>query len=119
MNSTDKFPSFNDTLLEYPLGRRHTVSVASHLHWRDLDTESLDRRPCSSNKLPKKNAPGGPPYHVFDHRQKLFLVYIVSFAGFFSPLSSNIYFPAIEAISQVGWHIYSTRIEGTATNVRD
>ncbi|KAF3480569.1 uncharacterized protein GIQ15_05916 [Arthroderma uncinatum] len=40
-----------------------------------------------------------PPYHIFSHRQKWQLVYIVSIAGAFSPLSSNIYFPAIDTIS--------------------
>ncbi|EGD99706.1 hypothetical protein TESG_07047 [Trichophyton tonsurans CBS 112818] len=39
------------------------------------------------------------PYHIFSHRQKWQLVLIVSIAGAFSPLSSNIYFPAIDTIS--------------------
>lgn len=39
------------------------------------------------------------PYHVFSKRQKWNIVYLVSLAGSFSPLSSNIYFPAINAIS--------------------
>ncbi|KAK3693414.1 major facilitator superfamily domain-containing protein [Podospora appendiculata] len=43
--------------------------------------------------------PGPPPYHVFTTRQKWQLVYIVSLAGLFSPLSSNIYFPALGAIA--------------------
>ncbi|KAK3328787.1 major facilitator superfamily domain-containing protein [Apodospora peruviana] len=41
------------------------------------------------------------PYHVFTRRQKWLLVYIVSLAGLFSPLSSNIYFPALGAIALV------------------
>ncbi|KAH7010190.1 major facilitator superfamily domain-containing protein [Ilyonectria destructans] len=40
-----------------------------------------------------------PPYHVFSKRQKWNFVYLVSLAGSFSPLSSNIYFPAINTIS--------------------
>lgn len=40
-----------------------------------------------------------PPYHVFTKRQKWNFVYLVSLAGSFSPLSSNIYFPAINTIS--------------------
>ncbi|KAK0668211.1 major facilitator superfamily domain-containing protein [Cercophora samala] len=38
-------------------------------------------------------------YHVFSRREKWLLVWIVSFAGLFSPLSSNIYFPALGDIS--------------------
>ncbi|KAK0658025.1 major facilitator superfamily domain-containing protein [Cercophora newfieldiana] len=39
------------------------------------------------------------PYHVFTRRKKWQLVLIVSLAGLFSPLSSNIYFPALGAIA--------------------
>ncbi|KAK3987675.1 major facilitator superfamily domain-containing protein [Cladorrhinum sp. PSN332] len=39
------------------------------------------------------------PYHVFSRREKWHTVWIVSLAGLFSPLSSNIYFPALGAIS--------------------
>ncbi|KAK2600014.1 hypothetical protein QQS21_005248 [Conoideocrella luteorostrata] len=39
------------------------------------------------------------PYHIFSRCQKWHLVYLVSIAGSFSPLSSNIYFPAIDTIS--------------------
>lgn len=42
-----------------------------------------------------------PPYHVFTRKEKWALVYIVSLAGLFSPLSSNIYFPALGAIADV------------------
>ncbi|VBB71318.1 Putative protein of unknown function [Podospora comata] len=38
-------------------------------------------------------------YHAFARREKRLMVWIVSFAGLFSPLSSNIYFPALGAIS--------------------
>lgn len=41
-------------------------------------------------------------YHAFARREKRLMVWIVSFAGLFSPLSSNIYFPALGAISSVG-----------------
>ncbi|KAK3937506.1 major facilitator superfamily domain-containing protein [Diplogelasinospora grovesii] len=41
-----------------------------------------------------------PPYHIFTTTKKWQLVYIVSLAGLFSPLSSNIYFPALGAIAK-------------------
>lgn len=41
-----------------------------------------------------------PPYHILTKRQKWILVCLVSLAGTMSPLSSNIYFPAINTISQ-------------------
>ncbi|KAL2810851.1 major facilitator superfamily domain-containing protein [Aspergillus granulosus] len=39
------------------------------------------------------------PYHILTTRQKWNLVIFVSLAGAFSPLSSNIYFPALDTIS--------------------
>jgi hypothetical protein len=41
------------------------------------------------------------PHHVFDRKKKKRLVYLVSLAAMFSPLSSNIYFPALDTISKV------------------
>jgi hypothetical protein len=43
---------------------------------------------------------------VFSLAKKKQMVYIVSLAGLFSPLSSNIYFPALGQISKV-----STRVQ--------
>ena len=43
-----------------------------------------------------------PVYHIFSRSRKLEMVVIVSVAAIFSPLSSNIYFPALGAISRVG-----------------
>ncbi|KAF6224929.1 hypothetical protein HO133_010123 [Letharia lupina] len=45
-------------------------------------------------------APSGPAYSVFSHRQRTFIVFMVACAGFFSPLSANIYFPALNALSR-------------------
>ena len=42
---------------------------------------------------------GAPPYSVFTSTQKWWIVFLVAFAGWFSTLSSFIYFPAIVAIS--------------------
>lgn len=41
------------------------------------------------------------PYHVFSHRMKWAIVILIGVAGLFSGLSSNIYFPALDAIAHV------------------
>ncbi|CAH0033886.1 unnamed protein product [Clonostachys rhizophaga] len=48
---------------------------------------------------PSRGNSDSPPYHIFTRRQKWNLVYLVSLAGSFSPLSSNIYFPAVDTIA--------------------
>lgn len=42
-----------------------------------------------------------PPHHILNRSKKKRLVYLVSLAAVFSPLSSNIYFPALTAIAEV------------------
>ena len=39
-------------------------------------------------------------YSVFSIRQKKTIIVAGSFAGFFSPLSSNVYFPALNTIAK-------------------
>ncbi|KAJ7028578.1 MFS general substrate transporter [Mycena alexandri] len=39
------------------------------------------------------------PYSIFTSREKWFIVSLISFGGLFSPLSANIYFPAIPTIA--------------------
>ncbi|KPV74288.1 uncharacterized protein RHOBADRAFT_66576 [Rhodotorula graminis WP1] len=41
-----------------------------------------------------------PPYSVYSPKMRWFIVGLVSLAGLFSPLSANIYFPVIPAISR-------------------
>lgn len=45
--------------------------------------------------------PPPPAYHIFNRSRKLELVFIVSLAAIFSPLSYNIYFPALGDVSRV------------------
>lgn len=39
------------------------------------------------------------PYSVFSKRKKNYIVFLASFAGFFSPLSAAIYFPALNPLA--------------------
>lgn len=55
----------------------------------------------SESKDVESQAPPPPPYHIFSRARKRQMVYIVSVAALFSPLSSNIYFPALGRISRV------------------
>lgn len=41
----------------------------------------------------------GPPYSTFTKSQKGYIVFMIALGGFFSPLSANIFFPALNALS--------------------
>lgn len=53
-----------------------------------IDLEALERKPS------------GPPYSSFTTAQKWYIVFLTAFGGFFSPLSTSIYFPALNALSK-------------------
>ena len=59
--------------------------------------------------------PSGPVYSVFNDRQRKFIVFMVACAGFFSPLSANIYFPALNALSR-DLHVSNELINLTLTS---
>ena len=62
--------------------------------------EGLQANPASATDVETGRATRDEtPYHIFSKHHKRFLVCLVSLAGCLSPLSSNIYFPAITAIS--------------------
>jgi hypothetical protein len=56
-----------------------------------------------------------PPYSVFSKRQKMFIVIMAACGGFFSPLSANIYFPALTTLSK-DFHVTSTLMNLTLTS---
>ncbi|KAI2794130.1 hypothetical protein POX_a00720 [Penicillium oxalicum] len=68
-----------------------------------FSTQSEKQSPdvsSDSSDLESQSSLSTPVYHVFSRSQKLRMVYTVSLAAIFSPLSSNIYFPALALISK-------------------
>lgn len=66
------------------------------------DPEPNDEEaPSSLSKQTPPSTPPEEPYHVFGKKQKWFVVITIGMAGLFSGLSSNIYFPSLDAIAKV------------------
>jgi multidrug resistance protein len=59
--------------------------------------------------------PSGPPHSAFSPGKRKFIVFMAAFAGFFSPLSANIYFPALNTLSK-DLHVSSSLINLTLTS---
>jgi nitrate/nitrite transporter NarK len=77
-------------------------------------------RKLSESKTPaeaghEKQLEEGAPYSSFTNPQKLAIVLLVAFAGVFSPLSSFIYYPALEAIAK-DLHTSLSKINLTITS---
>jgi MFS family permease len=58
----------------------------------DVET-AIDKEPSAPRPIPST------AYSVFSKTQKRWIVFIIAFAGMFSPLSSFIYYPAIHALA--------------------
>lgn len=57
----------------------------------------------------------GPVYSVFSRNQKRFIVFIASWAGFFSPISGTIYYPALNPLAS-DLNVSNTLINLTLTS---
>lgn len=57
----------------------------------------------------------GPVYSVFSKSQKRYIVFMTAWAGFFSPLSANIYFPALNQLA-TDLHVSNGLINLTLTS---
>ncbi|CAI7647134.1 unnamed protein product [Penicillium glandicola] len=76
-----------------------SVNSSPNLSPRDEKDFSIPSTPAESINI-ESQAPAPPPYHVFPRSRKLLMVIVVSFAAIFSPLSSNIYFPALSDVAE-------------------
>lgn len=65
-----------------------------------VDLEALKKEQYMTINSKPSHTPK-EPYHVFSHGKKWSIVILIGVAGLFSGLSSNIYFPALDAISKV------------------
>ncbi|WEW55285.1 hypothetical protein PRK78_000714 [Emydomyces testavorans] len=77
----------------YSKGRPDIMRVSS-------EDSAIVTVPPTPEQAEKRQDVPEAPYHILSTKQKKKLVYIISLAGLFSPLSSNIYFPALDAIAK-------------------
>lgn len=59
--------------------------------------------------------PSGPPHSIFSNHQKSYITFLAAWASFFSPLSANIYFPALTTLAR-DLHKSNTLINLTLTS---
>ena len=74
-----------------------------------------DEEPSAQGQSLAAVSTAGPVHSVFTKNQKRFIVVMASFGGFFSPVSANIYFPALNALAK-DLGVTSTLINLTLTS---
>lgn len=90
------------------------VSPASSHHQRADQAENEQIHPRDLEALSNIQS-NSPPYSIFSKRQKTFIVCLTAWAGFFSPLSANIYFPALTTLTRE-FNVSSTLMNLTLTS---
>lgn len=87
-----------------------TIWEDPKLYASEVDPKADSKEPRAQYKGHKEeNEQQEIPYHVFGRHTKLTLVLIVSATASLSGLSSNIYFPAMEEVSNVSLLLTSCR----------
>lgn len=80
------------------------------------DDESQGAKTSSNGALGRvASSTSEVPYSVFTENQKRFVVFTASWAGFFSPVSSQIYFPALNTLAN-DLHVSNSLINLTLTS---
>lgn len=99
-------------------------SETAQSHSPNIDHGSLQRIPTREDPTRSQsgrvervstNASVGPVHSVFSKNQKLFIIFMASWAGFFSPVSGQIYFPALNPLAQ-DLHVSNSLINLTLTS---
>lgn len=94
-SSGSKHEDYGGGLIPPPAPGRHAIDSEAVPPAEDPSAER-----ATEDLEALHQAPSGPAYSVFSDRQRKYIVFMVACAGFFSPLSANIYFPALNALSR-------------------
>ena len=87
-----------------------TEDLASSPGILNEDPEALRNKEAET----QDDEPNHAPYTVFSPRMKLFIVIMAAWAAFFSPLSGNIYYPALNSLANE-FDVSSSKINLTLT----
>lgn len=107
---------------ESPSQNEPSESASKETDQKSARDERLDRTQTAHDE--ERSADGqtlatlstaGPVHSVFTKNQKMFIVFMASFGGFFSPVSATIYFPALNALA-LDLGVTSTLINLTLTS---
>ena len=106
----EKMGSRANTGSEFELDQQHKIQAqGAEGDKGDTPVESEQHQ-----QDPAEHQNHEPPFSVFGAREKNFIVMIASLAALFSPLSTNIYYPALNTLS-TDLHVSLTKINLTIT----
>ena len=84
------------------IGESEDISAQEEKH--ESNSETVDKDEANGQTEPEnasqERLPPEPPYSIFTPSEKRFIIIIASLAALFSPLSANIYYPALNTLSE-------------------
>ncbi|KAF8829999.1 hypothetical protein HHX47_DHR2000014 [Lentinula edodes] len=90
--------SSSPTATGAPLLRKQEPSSESkNLGQQSLHADKIAQEPLTDEKTNDQRVK--EPYSIYTRNEKWFLVLLIAISGLFSPLTANVYFPAIPAIA--------------------
>ncbi|KAG9544599.1 MFS general substrate transporter, partial [Aureobasidium melanogenum] len=95
----------------------HSEEAVESIHHVSTTSSNGEDETASVEDNVLRDAESGiaePPYTVFTASQKRFIVLLAACAGFFSAVSANIYFPALNSLTEE-FHVSATLINLTLT----
>ena len=98
-----------------PTSDRHTLDARLDSQTIDSPQSVQEERDIADLEAIHPIIGNGPSYTVFGIHQKRFIVFMAAFAGLFSSLSANMYFPALNTLSAV-LHVSDELIALTLTS---
>ncbi|KAF2835987.1 chloramphenicol resistance protein [Patellaria atrata CBS 101060] len=109
-------PSSSGVIDEQAFYQSHSNLILSKapLHQENTTDDAIREEQCIKDLEKSSTTTSAPVYSIFSTRQKQLIVFFVAFGGTFSPLSGNIYFPALNSLSRE-LHVSSSMINLTLT----
>lgn len=97
--------AYNDDRTSWTRPSRYVQSSARTTSWKSVESAAIEAQaPSIRDGWSEAHAAvveEEEAYHVFNKKQKWVVVVIIGVAGLFSGLSSNIFFPSLDAIAKV------------------
>jgi hypothetical protein len=94
-----KLEDGNTTIAEAAARRQEQNGTEENLR-PQLEIEDTGVRASAPTATTDTNTSRGPPYCILPEGEKIFIMLLVSFAAIISPISSSIYFPALNNLAK-------------------
>ncbi|KAJ4463406.1 major facilitator superfamily domain-containing protein [Lentinula lateritia] len=95
--SSSSSSSSSPTATAAPIPRNQDLSESTNSGQQSLQADKIAQEPLTDEKTNDQRAQ--EPYSIYTRNEKWFLVMLIAISGLFSPLTANVYFPAIPAIA--------------------